>query len=356
MKKLRIAIVGQGRSGYGIHGKYYRSEQNTLYDIVAVSDLIPMRRERALNDYPGCEVYEDYREIFKRDDIDLVVNSTYSETHAPITKEFLERGFNVLTEKPVSRTYYETLELIKIAKDKNVTLAAFQQSLLAPNYLKAKEVVDSGILGKIRQVDIRYNAFARRWDWQTLQCKMAGCVFNTGPHPIGMALGFLDFDENAKVEYSKLDLVLASGDAEDYAKIIISAPGKPVVDVEISPCDAFRPYTFKIQGDHGTFVCNGNDYKIKYIVDGENPERPVIRGSIQNEQGDPVYCGEKLVIHEEEGKIEGTGFDVAVVDFYTMLYNTLTTGAPLRVPMNHIAQVVQVIEKVHADNPMPIWF
>ncbi|MBQ8552521.1 MAG: Gfo/Idh/MocA family oxidoreductase [Clostridia bacterium] len=354
MKKLKLAIIGQGRSGRGIHGDFYKSENNIWYDVAAVVELDPERRERALAEYPGCTVYEDYRELFERDDIDLAVNASFSEMHYPITKDLLCHGFNVLCEKPLARNYYEACDLINTAKAHNVTLAAFQQTFLAPFYKKAKEVADSGILGNIKQVSICYNGFARRWDWQTLQAKMAGCVFNTGPHPIGMALGFLDFDELARVEYSKIDLALASGDAEDYAKIIMSAPGKPVIDVEISPCDAFKPHTLKIQGDHGTFLCTTGDYKMKYIVDGENPERPVIWEPLEKEDGTPSYCGETLITHVEEGKIGGSAFDVAVVDFYHMLYDTLTTGAPLLVPIENIAKIVQVIEKVHADNPMPV--
>ena len=64
MKKIRLAIIGQGRSGRDIHGKYFRCEDNTLFDVAAVVEKDPARRELALKEYPGCEVFEDYTELF----------------------------------------------------------------------------------------------------------------------------------------------------------------------------------------------------------------------------------------------------------------------------------------------------
>ena len=128
MKKLNIAIIGQGRSGRNIHGKFFKSEDNTKFNVVAVVDRIPERRERAKNEYPGCEVFESYTELFGRKDIDVVLNSTTSNEHYSVAKDLLLHGFNVIVEKPFARTRYECDELIKLAADKGLKLAVFQQS------------------------------------------------------------------------------------------------------------------------------------------------------------------------------------------------------------------------------------
>lgn len=356
MKKIRMAIIGQGRSGRNIHGAYLKSEANTNYDVVAIAELIPERRERAKNEYPGCEVYEDYREILKRDDIDLVLNDTYSDTHYSITKEFLENGFNVLVEKPMSRNYYECSDLIRIAKEKNVILAVFQQSLYAPMFTKAMEVAKSGVLGEIQQVSIRYNSLQRRWDWQTLQSRIAGGLYNTGPHPVGYALAFLDFSDDFRVEYSKLACCLTSGDSDDYAKVILSAPQKPVIDLEISSVDPFTDYKFKIQGTKGSYKGDLTKYSMEYVEDGENPERPVQYYAISDENNMPTYCSEKLITHkivdEPLEGLDGSAFSMATECYYKMLYKTLAEGAPLEITPEMIAKVVSVIETVHAQNPL----
>lgn len=354
MKKIKLAIIGQGRSGRDIHGKYFRSDSNNLYDVVAVVEKDSARRDLALKEYPGCKVYEDYTELFGKKDIDLVVNASYSEMHYPITKDLLSHGFNVLVEKPFGRNRYECGDLMKTAKDNGVLLAVFQQSFYAPYYLFAKALVDSGKLGKVEQIDIKYNAFSRRWDWQTLQCKVAGNVYNTCPHPIGLALGFLDFDKNAALVYSKLAVTHTEGDGEDYSKLLITAPGKMLIDIETNCLDAYPQSLMKIYGTKGTFKCNLASYEMKYIVDGENPARPVIFESLKNEEGNPAYCSEQLILHEESGDFEGTSFNAAVKSFYEMLYKSLVDGAPLEITPEMAAEVIGIIEKAHADNPLPV--
>lgn len=356
MKKLNVAIIGQGRSGRNIHGAFFRSESNTLFNVVAVVERDPARRELALKEYPGCTSHAHHSELYGRKDIDFVINASYSDEHYPVTMELLENGMNVVVEKPFGRNYFECCNMMNKAKEKGVMLAVFQQTFLAPFYRFAKELVDSGKLGDIKQVNITYNGFARRWDWQTLQMKMGGSVYNTGPHPIGMAMGFLDFDKTMKVVYSKLDTAITSGDAEDYAKIIMTAEGKPVIDVEISSIDAFSDYNLKIQGTKGTFKCTTAAYKMKYIVDGENEPRPVIVESLKNDEGNPIYCSEKLVTHEEEGKFTGSAFDSAVKAYYDTIYDTLVNGAPLVIKTENIAKLINIIEQVHAENPMPVKF
>lgn len=355
MKKLKLAIIGQGRSGMKIHGDYYISDANKFYEVCYVADFDENMRKKAEQLYPGCVTFADWREILDKD-VDIVVNASYSEMHYPITKELLENGKNVLVEKPFGRNRYECDTLMKTASDNGVVLAVFQQTFLAPFFEDAKKKCSDGTIGDIVAINIKYNGFARRWDWQTLQKKLGGSVYNTGPHPIGMALGFLDFDEKAEVAFSKLDLAMTSGDAEDYAKIILTAPGKPFVDIEISASDAFSDYMLKIQGTRGTFKCTPAKYSLKYMLDSENVERPYIEESLHDENGDPAYCSEKLVTHEESGDYDGNAFGYATAKFYESLYYHITEGKPLAVTPEVASQVIGVIETVHAQNRLPRLF
>lgn len=356
MKKLNVAIIGQGRSGKDIHGAYFMSEANEYYSVKYVVDFDEYRRQLAKQRHPGCETFADYKELFDKDDIDLVINSTYSDMHYPITKELLLHGKNVLVEKPFARNRYECDELINIAKEKGVTLAVFQQSFFAPYYVFVQNLIKEGIFGDIKQVSIRFNGFARRWDWQTLQKKCAGGVYNTGPHPIGFALGFLDFDKDHRVVFSRLDTALTSGDSDDYAKFILAAPNKPVVDVEVTSCDAYSDYNIKLIGSRGTLKCTPTEYKMTYIVDGENPEKPVIFESLKDENLNPIYCSENLIKHEESGSFGGTAFDIGTSTLYKQLYFKITENIPMDVTPEMAREIISVIETLHAQNPLPVRF
>ena len=52
MKKLNVAIIGQGRSGCNIHGRYFRSEKNEFYTVKYVVEADTYRREKAEGLYP----------------------------------------------------------------------------------------------------------------------------------------------------------------------------------------------------------------------------------------------------------------------------------------------------------------
>ncbi|MDY4675826.1 MAG: Gfo/Idh/MocA family oxidoreductase, partial [Candidatus Borkfalkiaceae bacterium] len=174
MKRLNLAIIGQGRSGRDIHGVYCCSERNAYYNVKYIVDFDERRRNQAKDLYPGCETFSDYKELFNKDDIDLIVNASFSHMHFEITKELLEHGKNVLVEKPFARNMYECETLINTAKKSGVVLAVFQNTQLAPFYLHALKLASDGTLGEVEQVSIRYNSLSRRWDWQTLQKYMGG--------------------------------------------------------------------------------------------------------------------------------------------------------------------------------------
>ncbi len=353
-RKLNVAIIGQGRSGRDIHGAYLKTENNTLYNVSYIVERDPQRRGIAKEEWQNAEILSDYTELFGKNDIDLVVNATFSEMHYPIALDLINHGFNVLSEKPFAASVHECNTLIAAAKEKGVTLAVFQQTFFAPFFLHAKSVIDSGKLGEVKQVSIRYNGFARRWDWQTLQCRVGGSAYNTGPHPIGLGLAFLDFADDAEVKFSSLaSTSLTSGDADDYVKIILGAKDKPVCDIEISSVDAFSDYNLKICGTRGTYKSTTGKYTMKYIVDDEMCLREPVYDSIRNENGLPIYCGEKLNFHEESGEFTGNAFTTAVDTFYKKLYGTLTEGDPGVVENEKIAKIIGVIEKLHIDNPLP---
>ena len=332
------------------------SEKNKYYNVKYVVEADEYRRNKALKEYEGCEVFESYTSLFNLKDIDLVVNASYSEMHYSITKDLLLHGFNVLVEKPFGRSRYECDELIAIAKEKGLVLAVFQQTFYTPYYQFTLEKINDGTLGEIKQVSVRFNGFSRRWDWQTLQKKCAGGLYNTGPHPIGIALGYLGFDNDAKVAFSRLGSALTSGDSDDYAKVILTAKDKPIVDVEVCSNDAYSDFNVKILGTKGTLKCRISDYEMTYICDGENPERPVTDTFIEDANKNPAYCSESLVKHVESQKFDGTPFDVGSSELYKELYEKITSGKEMYATPEIAAKIIEVIETVHAQNPMPVKF
>lgn len=352
MKKLNVAIIGQGRSGRDIHGAFFRSEMNEKYDVVAVVDALEERRERAAREY-GCPVYADYRELFGLENIDIVVNSTFSHMHAPVSIDLLNHGFNVVCEKPFAKHYEDACRVVNAAKKNGRMFNVFQQSRLAGYYAKIREIIESGKLGEIIQISISFSGFARRWDWQTSQEYAGGSVLNTGPHPLDQALDLLGFPEEVNV-FSRLGCVNTFGDAEDYAKIILTSSGKPLIDLEISSCNAYAPYTYVISAKNGSLRATQRHIELKYFDPAAAPVRKQIMEPLCNEDGLPAYCAEKLNWIEEEYDLPEDVMTVAVKDYYDMIYANLTEGTPMRIQPEQVLKQLKVIDLIHAQNPLPV--
>lgn len=354
MKKLRTAIIGFGRSGQWIHGAFFAGDSNTKYEVIAVADELEIRREQAKK-LLGCEVYADYHELLDRRDIDLIVNSTYSYQHYPVALDFLKHGFNVVTEKPFAVHADDCQAMIDAAKENNVMICPFQQSHFAPYYRRIREILDSGVLGKIAEIKIQFSGYGRRWDWQTVQRFGGGCLRNTGPHPMEQALDILDLpDDEMPQVLSRLDLMNSYGDAEDFAKVLMVAPGKPVIDLEISSCNNFADFTYLIEGSYGSLKATQQVIDYKYYNRETAPARSLITVSLQGENGEPRYCGEKLEWIEKHEEVSGSAFDSAVLSYYNNIYDHITAGADLIIRPARIRQLVAVMEEIHRQNPLPV--
>ncbi|MBE6614987.1 MAG: Gfo/Idh/MocA family oxidoreductase [Ruminococcaceae bacterium] len=355
MKKLRVAIIGQGRSGRDIHGAYFLSEANTNFEVVAVVDAIEDRRERAAREF-GCPVFADYTELFAmKDQIDLVVNSTFSYMHAPITIDLADHGFNVVCEKPFARRASDVDQMIAAGKRNGVMVTAFQQSRFAPYYIKIKELLATGKLGELMQVSIKFNGFSRRWDWQTALRFNGGEVMNTGPHPMDQALDLMGYDVEMPTVFSKLGSINVSGDAEDYAKIILTAPGKPLFDIELSKQDAYagNGWLYNIYAKNGSLRANHKVVEWQWFDPTEKAIPELQLTPLRKpENGYPMYCGETLNWHKETIELSGDPFTSAVHLYYTMIYNHLVNGAELEITAEQVRRQIRVNELIHAQNPL----
>lgn len=351
MKTIRAAIIGQGRSGRDIHGKHMLIDGR--YEIAAVVDELDFRRERAAREY-GCDVCENYKQLYGRNDIDVVVNASYSHQHAPITLDLLRHGFNVLSDKPFAGSVEQVDDIVLTAKQHGRKVAAFQQSRFAPYYEKVLSVIASGVLGRIVQVNVAFSGFQRRWDWQTLQENTAGSLFNTGPHPLDQALNLLGNDDLMPDVLCRMDRANTFGDAEDYVKLILTARNHPLIDIEVSSCDAYPSYTYKIQGTRGGLKGSMTQIDWRYFSEGEAPERHLVRESLRDAEGLPMYCSEKLTWVEESWRSEDARvFTYAVRRYYDHLYDFLVSDIAMPVTIPQVRRQIAVIEECHRQNPLP---
>lgn len=350
MRKLKVAIIGYGRSGRNIH-KHLFDLLPDLYEVIAVVDRDPQRRDMASREI-GCPVFEDYRSLTEGIHADFVVNASFSHNHHPISLDLLRHGWNVLTEKPAATNQKDFNELVTQAAKSGSRFLVFQQYRFSPAFLKIQEMIRSGKVGRLVQVSARFKGFARRWDWQTVHACAAGSLLNTGPHPVDYMLTLMGFPRDVEV-FAAMDRAMTYGDAEDYAKVLLRARNAPVADIEISASDAFGDDTFLVQGTKGTIKGNERRLDLKYYIPENEAVQELTLVPLRDAEGVPLYCREKLTIHHETWEADPSGpsdFDAKGTGFYRQLYDVFVHGAEPVVRNEQVALQMRVMEEAHRQN------
>ena len=154
--------------------------------------------------------YGDWKEMLTReknreDRIDLVTVATPNSTHFEITKSFLEAGFNVLCEKPMTMTVDEGEEIVKIASKSGKLCTVNYCYSAYPMVRQARDMVQNGELGKIRLIVTNFshghhgnaedaNNPRVRWRYDPQMAGVSGQFADCGIHALHMA-SFIGNDE-----------------------------------------------------------------------------------------------------------------------------------------------------------------
>lgn len=149
-RKLRIGIIGTGWIA-GSHMSSYLKQPDV--EIVAAADLIPGKAEQFMKDWgiQGCKFYPSHKEMLddKSLKLDGVSICTYNRQHAAPAIYALQKGVNVLLEKPFTVTLDEAVEVCKAEKESGKILSLGFQPRMDNNMKMIKKICESGKLGKI---------------------------------------------------------------------------------------------------------------------------------------------------------------------------------------------------------------
>ena len=182
-----IALLGCGRiSKNHLESIYQLSDELKL---VAVCDIIPERAREAAEKY-NAVAYTDYDEMLKRDDIDLISICTPSGMHPEHGIKAAQRGWHVITEKPMAITLEAADALIKACDDNHVQLFVVKQNRLNTTMQLLKRSIDKERFGKIYLV--QSNVFWQRPQSYYDQAKWRGTWEFDGGSFMNQASHYID--------------------------------------------------------------------------------------------------------------------------------------------------------------------
>ncbi len=147
-RKLRVAIVGTGWIAASHMAEYMKMED---VEFVAACDIIPGKAKAFCEewDVSDARCYTSDLEMYEKENLDAVSICTYNKTHAECAINALRAGVNVLLEKPMCVTTEEAVDIMRAEKESGKILSIGFQPRFDKDMQLVKEVVQSGVLGKI---------------------------------------------------------------------------------------------------------------------------------------------------------------------------------------------------------------
>lgn len=120
--------------------------------IIAAAEVDSNRALEFRKKFPEARVYADYRELLDKEKPDSVNVSTPDHMHAPIAMAAMQRGIHVYGQKPLTHDLFETRRLTEFARSKKLVTQMGIQIHSAREYRLAVQLVQSGAIGKVREV------------------------------------------------------------------------------------------------------------------------------------------------------------------------------------------------------------
>ena len=145
--QVKIAILGYGKRG-AIYARYAQNNPDK-FKVTAVAEIDPVKREIASNLH-GCPVFEDWREMLNSNlQADIIAVATQDADHPEHAVACMERGFDILLEKPIATTEEGCEQILSVAKKHSRKVIVCHVLRYTPFYTRVKQIIDSGELGEV---------------------------------------------------------------------------------------------------------------------------------------------------------------------------------------------------------------
>ena len=144
---VRIGIVGAGKICQGPHMGAYDKIDNA--EIVAICDIDENKLNNLKNRYPNAHYYTDYKEMIENEELDAVDICTPNNYHSIVAIYALDKGLNVICEKPDAINASEAEKMKAAAEKSGKTLMVIRNNRYRPSTKYLKKYIADGKMGEI---------------------------------------------------------------------------------------------------------------------------------------------------------------------------------------------------------------
>ncbi len=350
---MRFGLIGCGRIAIN-HIKAVVA--NNLY-LQAVCDIVPEHID-ILFEKTGFDKetkrYTDYKTMIEENpDLELVAIATDSGVHAEIALFCINKGLNVIIEKPMAMSMKDADAIVEAAEKNNVKVSVCHQNRFNVAVQKTRKALETGRFGKISHgsINVRWNRGKQYYDqalWRGKWASDGGCLFNQCIHGIDLLRWMMGEHIDSIYAVTKRqfhDYI----ECEDLGTAIIKFSNGAVGTVEgtVNVYPQNLEETLYIFGQTGTVKIGGkstNNIDVWNFAD-ETKEDEKNKGL--EEQTSNVYGNGHISLYADVidaiendrpvyiNAIEGRN----AVETVLAIYESAATGKPVKLPLKNVSSV-----------------
>lgn len=221
-----------GLLAYGMSGKLFHAPFLSTNSQFKLKAVVERNQKKMAADYPDIVSYNSVDDLLNDDAIQLVVINSPNFTHFPLAKQALQAGKHVLIEKPAAGNVAEMTELFALGRQVDKQVMVYQNRRWDSDFLSFREVIESGRLGKLTEVHIRFDRYKPELSAKPFkesgQTPVTGIGYELGPHIIDQAIHLfgkpLSFDKVSTIQRENSEVA-------DYINLRLLYPGGLVVNL-----------------------------------------------------------------------------------------------------------------------------
>lgn len=323
---VRVGVIGTGDRGTGLMRLI---DEIDGMQVTACCDIIPFRRNAAVELGNSVTGFEDYKELLREADVDAVIVATPFSTHDEIAIDALDAGKHVFCEKTMAKGLDRTQKVVDKTNSTDLVFQTGHQWHSSPLYQKAREIIRNGYLGEITSFECQWNRngdwrrpvpdpkWERMINWRMYREYSGGLVAELMSHQIDWINWVKESHPEKIVGFGGIDHWDDGRETFDNAHVMFQYPDGVEATFTCTTTNGFGDFGIKVLGSKATMML---DYTTGEIY----AERSTIveKGLVDGVSGATIKAW-------EEGKpvrIEAPGND-PTIDALREFYRSITQGA-----------------------------
>lgn len=357
---MKYALIGCGR----IAINHVKAVVNNNLEFVAACDIIPEQidvvlEKNGLQEDKSIKHYTDYKTMIEENpDIQLISIATESGNHAEIALYCIDKGINLIIEKPMAMSLEDADKIVALAAEKNVKVSACHQNRFNIAIQQLRKAIEADRFGKLSHgaIHVRWNRNKGYYDqasWRGTWAQDGGALMNQCIHGIDL-LRWMFGNEVEEIYGQTRQQFHDYLEAEDIGMAVVKFKNGAIATIEgttnVYPKNLEE--TLYIFGEKGTVKIGGtstNNIDVWDFAD-ETEEDQKFKGL--EEQTSNVYGnGHTSLFADVIDAIENdrTPYVDAVagrnaLEMILAIYKSQKTGQPVKLPLEDFASIDMVGE------------